>query len=313
MASGTVRGGGGPPRGQAAPSRPNPNGAAPPGAPNRGMVPPRGNLGPSRAPGMARAAGLQPAPANARPQPSAGPVKPQPQAGFAPQPGAGAAKPQPHVGASQPGAGAAKPQPLTAAPNPVPAKPPEEKAKALFDYEGDPSKNILGFKTGDVIDILQKNESGWWTGQLNGTLGYFPSNFVQLIENSPPQQVPPGRYSVAETDAGKARSGSTIEMPTNRNVDQPAGSNASKRKSLGAALSRASIFGGKALSLSDRSLKQEAPANSSSELTAAAADDKKREKMEKKEQKKLEKEKKKQEKLQKKEEKKRQKAQTQAT
>jgi len=48
------------------------------------------------------------------------------------------------------------------------------RCKALYDYSaGDATE--LSFSAGDVINILQKDESGWWQGELNGVIGVFPS------------------------------------------------------------------------------------------------------------------------------------------
>ena len=38
---------------------------------------------------------------------------------------------------------------------------------------------------GDIITILEKDRSGWWKGELNGTVGYFPS--VEWVEEIPMQ------------------------------------------------------------------------------------------------------------------------------
>ncbi|EDR23379.1 dab2-interacting protein, putative [Entamoeba dispar SAW760] len=54
------------------------------------------------------------------------------------------------------------------------------KVLCLFDYH---SNDILelSFNRGDVIDLLRK-DGLWWFGELNGIKGYFPSNYVQIIE-----------------------------------------------------------------------------------------------------------------------------------
>jgi len=53
-------------------------------------------------------------------------------------------------------------------------------AKALYDYDAENSDD-LSFKEGDLINVLdQSDPSGWWEGEFNGKVGFFPSNFVQL-------------------------------------------------------------------------------------------------------------------------------------
>ncbi|KAI9315915.1 ras guanine nucleotide exchange factor domain-containing protein [Dichotomocladium elegans] len=40
----------------------------------------------------------------------------------------------------------------------------------------------LSFEQGAVIDVLAQLDSGWWDGWCNGKRGWFPSNYVQIIE-----------------------------------------------------------------------------------------------------------------------------------
>jgi len=55
-------------------------------------------------------------------------------------------------------------------------------AKALYDYAGE-AEGDLPFREGDIINVTdQSNPDGWWTGELNGVSGAFPSNFVELIQ-----------------------------------------------------------------------------------------------------------------------------------
>lgn len=52
---------------------------------------------------------------------------------------------------------------------------------ALFDFEAE-EENELNFAEGDVITLInQFQENEWWEGELNGAVGYFPSNFVKII------------------------------------------------------------------------------------------------------------------------------------
>lgn len=49
--------------------------------------------------------------------------------------------------------------------------------QAQFDFTARLA-NELTFRLGDVIKLLEKNESGMWKGELNGKIGLFPYNFV---------------------------------------------------------------------------------------------------------------------------------------
>jgi len=62
----------------------------------------------------------------------------------------------------------AKPKAITAKINAI------GKARGLYNYTtSDPQE--LSFNAGDVINILQKDPSGWWQGEINGKIGVFPS------------------------------------------------------------------------------------------------------------------------------------------
>ena len=59
------------------------------------------------------------------------------------------------------------------------------RATVTFDYDAT-MPDELDLKMGDVIEILNQEEEGWWEGRYNGKVGMFPSNFVELIEDSKP-------------------------------------------------------------------------------------------------------------------------------
>jgi phage FluMu protein Com len=55
-------------------------------------------------------------------------------------------------------------------------------ARALYSFEGGRSDNLV-FKEGDVITVLKQDSSGWWQGStLDGRIGIFPRNYVELNE-----------------------------------------------------------------------------------------------------------------------------------
>lgn len=58
--------------------------------------------------------------------------------------------------------------------------PPKPRCQALYDYPGT-GEGELPFKAGDIITILQKDDAGWWEGELNGVRGWIPANYVQEI------------------------------------------------------------------------------------------------------------------------------------
>lgn len=57
-----------------------------------------------------------------------------------------------------------------------------ERVQAAFDYEPQ-APDELTLKKGDIVTVLSKDD-GWWSGDLAGTIGLFPANFV-VPYNSP--------------------------------------------------------------------------------------------------------------------------------
>eukprot|EP01100_Stratorugosa_tubuloviscum_P008835 TRINITY_DN368_c0_g1_i2.p1 TRINITY_DN368_c0_g1~~TRINITY_DN368_c0_g1_i2.p1 ORF type:complete len:466 (-),score=291.80 TRINITY_DN368_c0_g1_i2:170-1567(-) len=54
-------------------------------------------------------------------------------------------------------------------------------AKAVYDYAGE--EGDLSFNEGDIISVIDTSDpGGWWQGELNGAVGVFPSNFVEMIQ-----------------------------------------------------------------------------------------------------------------------------------
>ncbi|KAJ3039353.1 hypothetical protein HK097_002864, partial [Rhizophlyctis rosea] len=53
--------------------------------------------------------------------------------------------------------------------------------RALYDYDGSEEAS-LRFRRGDIIQVLNQLESGWWDGLCRGERGWFPSNYVSPME-----------------------------------------------------------------------------------------------------------------------------------
>ncbi|KAF1641862.1 CD2-associated protein, partial [Eudyptes chrysocome] len=57
----------------------------------------------------------------------------------------------------------------------------KRQCKVLYEYIPQ-NEDELELRLGDVIDINEEVEEGWWSGTLNGKAGLFPSNFVKELE-----------------------------------------------------------------------------------------------------------------------------------
>ena len=63
------------------------------------------------------------------------------------------------------------------------AKKPIERAKVTFDYEPE-NPDELKLTVGDILIVINKEEEGWWEGELKGKTGMFPSNFVEVLPSA---------------------------------------------------------------------------------------------------------------------------------
>lgn len=80
------------------------------------------------------------------------------------------------------------------------------KVKALYDYDAE-EDNELTFKENDIVTVVSKDDSGWWTGRLGDAEGLFPDNFVEEIPDSgpskPAESAPPAASESKETAPAK--------------------------------------------------------------------------------------------------------------
>ena len=55
--------------------------------------------------------------------------------------------------------------------------------KAKFNFKKEKPKDLM-MKKGEIVEVISTNQNGWWVGKnlTSGEQGYFPFNFVELIE-----------------------------------------------------------------------------------------------------------------------------------
>ncbi|XP_061176343.1 intersectin-1-like isoform X2 [Saccostrea echinata] len=58
---------------------------------------------------------------------------------------------------------------------------------ALYPYTAQ-NDDELTFHKDSVINVISKEDADWWQGEVNGTVGMFPSNYVGPLISSPPQE-----------------------------------------------------------------------------------------------------------------------------
>ena len=54
--------------------------------------------------------------------------------------------------------------------------------RALYDYNATDTSS-LSFRKNDILEVVNRLESGWWDGFLGELRGWFPSNYVAVISD----------------------------------------------------------------------------------------------------------------------------------
>ncbi|KAF4121742.1 myosin I [Geosmithia morbida] len=75
-------------------------------------------------------------------------------------------------------------------PPPPPAGPPKIMAKVLYDFAGQ-RDNELSIVAGQIIEIVQKEDNGWWLGKTDAGQAWVPAAYVEEQARPPPVKSKP--------------------------------------------------------------------------------------------------------------------------
>jgi len=53
--------------------------------------------------------------------------------------------------------------------------------RGLYSYEAT-CDTELSFREGDILNVTEQDDSGWWYAEINGRSGFVPNNYVELIQ-----------------------------------------------------------------------------------------------------------------------------------
>lgn len=120
-------------------------------------------------------------------------------------------------------AGGIQPHPQTKA---MKKKTKKRQCKVLFEYSPQ-NEDELELTVGDVIDVIEEVEEGWWSGTLNNKLGLFPSNFVKELEFTDD-----GETHDAQEESEVSLTGPTSPMPSPGNGSEPAPGSVTQPKKI---------------------------------------------------------------------------------
>ncbi len=88
-------------------------------------------------------------------------------------------------------------------------------ARVLFDFEATQSDD-LSLREGEIVEVLDKDESGWWIGRVDNRKGEFPFNYVQLLTEDEAKAYINGHATAASasTSDGAGANGSNGDAST---------------------------------------------------------------------------------------------------
>ncbi|XP_052869844.1 SH3 domain-containing kinase-binding protein 1-like [Anopheles cruzii] len=108
------------------------------------------------------------------------------------------------------------------------------RCRVIFSYrENKPDELTLA--EGDVIEFYEAVEEGWWRGKLNGRVGVFPSNFVEMIESVSPKSSSrkSGGVTMIDGGGGPTALGVSVSLSKNNSLNKSRTSlNSSSREDL---------------------------------------------------------------------------------
>uniref|UniRef100_A0A182FAY5 SH3 domain-containing protein n=2 Tax=Anopheles albimanus TaxID=7167 RepID=A0A182FAY5_ANOAL len=105
------------------------------------------------------------------------------------------------------------------------------RCRVIFSYrENKPDELTLA--EGDVIEFYEAVEEGWWRGKLNGRVGVFPSNFVEMIESVSPKSSSRKSAGVTMIDGSGGMPSSALSLSKNNSLNKSRTSLNSSREDL---------------------------------------------------------------------------------
>lgn len=109
----------------------------------------------------------------------------------------------------------------------------KRQCKVLFDYIPQ-NEDELELKVGDVLEITEEVEEGWWSGTYSGRSGLFPSNFVKEVELSDDAESQESSEETAEPTASPAgASPSSPALSPANSLEAPTPTVAQPKKIMG--------------------------------------------------------------------------------
>ncbi|EDO39299.1 predicted protein, partial [Nematostella vectensis] len=93
-----------------------------------------------------------------------------------------------------------------------------EQYVVITDYKKTQQKD-LNLRAGNVVDVIQKNEHGWWFVDLDGELGWVPASYLEPRDGTSEFDDPEhviyyviGEYNKDDDSEVSLKEGETVEV-----------------------------------------------------------------------------------------------------
>lgn len=99
-------------------------------------------------------------------------------------------------------------------PPPPPAAPSAPQYKAIYPFKSQ-EQGEIEFEKGDLLEILEKDENGWWLAKKDGIEGWVPSNYLEeyvppKVASTPPPPPPPARRAPPSVPTPAVKAPATV-------------------------------------------------------------------------------------------------------
>ena len=86
----------------------------------------------------------------------------------------------------------------------------KRRAKVAFSYTAE-NEDELSLMLGDIVEILEDDEDGWWRGRIHEKEGMFPCNFVKpLVDEEEPASLPDSNSPPTLNKSSKSNNSGTL-------------------------------------------------------------------------------------------------------
>eukprot|EP01098_Paradermamoeba_levis_P004411 TRINITY_DN1896_c0_g1_i1.p1 TRINITY_DN1896_c0_g1~~TRINITY_DN1896_c0_g1_i1.p1 ORF type:complete len:142 (+),score=45.01 TRINITY_DN1896_c0_g1_i1:160-585(+) len=69
--------------------------------------------------------------------------------------------------------------------------------RVLYSYEAQ-SESELSIQAGEILNLTEKKDGGWWLGEKEGKVGFFPTSYVEEVHEETSTTSGPKRTNILQ-------------------------------------------------------------------------------------------------------------------